>query len=652
MPVVVPAGRAARLDADAAAAAVTPSLADLLATATARAGAGDVAGARDAYRAALEQAPARADLWHNLGVLAAAARDRDEALAAFAAAARCRPDWAAPWHARGHVLFATGDADGARAAFADAVARDAAHVPARVNLALSFQRLGRWSDSLPHLQHARAAAPADEDVWWLTRGTLLRLRRDEEALADYVRFAPHASPTRTRVVVAALASARALAHPAQEAAALAAACDHAYAAGESALLAEVLALVQYDDIAPGVLARLYAAYDALMQTELAAAGDASRLAPAQPRSPGGARRIRIGYVSADFRRHVMGATMAGVIAAHDRAEFEVRLYSLAPPPNEDAVTDALRAAADGFTRLADLDDAQAARAIAADDLDLVVDLMAHSAFARPGIVARKPARVVVTHLGQHGCLGLSAVDYKMTDAIADTPANAAYQVEALLPLSVCLMPLRPYRAPPPRWTRAALDIPDDAVVLEAFVAVQKLSPRCLALWRAILAAAPRAVLLASPPRDDDRAALARRFAAFGLPAERLRFVPYLAQSLEARHALADAALDTLPYSGGDTTVAALAAGVPVVARIGTRHAERVSASILRHAGLPQLVAGSDDAYVALAVRVATDAAFRDAQRAAVRAALGTASLTHPAIYTRALETAYLRALTEKRMLPR
>jgi len=115
---------------------------------------------------------------------------------------------------------------------------------------------------------------------------------------------------------------------------------------------------------------------------------------------------------------------------------------------------------------------------------------------------------------------------------------------------------------------------------------------------------------------------------------------------------ASAALDTLPYTGGDTTIAALAAGVPVATRIGVRHAERVTASILRHAGLGQLVADSDDAYVALAVRVATDAAFRDAQRAAVRAALSGASLTRPAIYTRALETAYLRALTEKKMLPR
>ena len=143
----------------------------------------------------------------------------------------------------------------------------------------------------------------------------------------------------------------------------------------------------------------------------------------------------------------------------------------------------------------------------------------------------------------------------------------------------------------------------------------------------------------------------QRLASHGIAPARVHVVPYDPATLHDRHALADAALDTLPYTGGDTTAMALAAGVPVVTCAGARLAERMTASILRHAGLPQLVADSDDAYVALAVRLATDTAFRDAQRAAVRTAFGEASLTHPAIYTRALETAYLRALTEQKRLP-
>ena len=627
------------------------TLSALLIEATTLAAAGDRAGARAAYREAVRLAPERADLWHNLGVLCATDGARDEALAAFAQAMRHREAWAEPWHARGHVLFGAGDLDGALAAFGEAVARDPAHVAAHVNLALTQERLRRYSAAVPPLERARQLAPGDEGIWWILRGVLLRLRRDEDALADFQRFAPHAGAS-ARVVVAALASAHGAADPDMEARALAAACAHRFALGESALLAEVLALVQYFDIDPETLRDLYRGYDALMRAELDAAGEELPLVPALARRRDATnRRIRIGYLSADFRAHVMGELLAPIVQAHDRGQFDVRLYSLAPAQNEDALTEAFRAAAAGFTRIADLDDALAARAIAADDLDLLVDLMSHSAFARPGIVARKPARVVATHLGQHGSLGLSAVDYKVTDAIADPPGNAAFQLEALLPLSVCTLPLRPYRAPAPRWSRAELGIAQDAVVLEAFVGVQKLSPRCLDLWNRVLRQAPRAVLLVSPPRDDDRVALVRRFAAYGVPVERVHCVPYEREALDARHALADAALDTLPYTGGDTTAAALAAGVPVVTRAGRRHAERMSASILRHAGLPQLVAASDDAYVALAVRLATDSEYRETQRSAVRSAFALSSLTRPAHYTRALETAYLRALTEKKLLP-
>jgi predicted O-linked N-acetylglucosamine transferase (SPINDLY family) len=328
----------------------------------------------------------------------------------------------------------------------------------------------------------------------------------------------------------------------------------------------------------------------------------------------------------------------------------VHLYSLAPIANEDSLSERFRASSDAFVRLAEDDDAAAARRIASDDLDLLVDLMGHSAFSRPGIIARKPARVIVTHLGYHGSLGLSAVDYKVTDAVADLRENAAFQVEELLPLDTCLLPLRRFRAPIAQNSRAELGIEPDAVVCATFVGAQKLSPRCLALWRAILRAVPKAILLFSPQRDDDRAALVRRLTGFGIAADRTCFSAYVRESLHDRYAVVDLALDSLPYTGGDTTIAALSAGVPMVTRAGVRHAERVTTSILRHAGLADLVAESDQAYVGLAIRLATDDAFRSAQRDRIRAALSDNPLTDPATYTRALENAYIRALAEKQLL--
>ena len=627
-----------------------PTLAALLAEAAERSAAGDHAGSLRAYREAVRIAPRRAELWHNLGALCATQGARDEALAALAEAARLRPDWAEPCQARGHVLHAAGDFAGARDAFMEALDRDPKHLAARVNLALMLNKLQRYSLALPHLFKAREQAPADERIGWLQRSTLLLLRRDEEALADFLRF-ESAAGTSVRTAIAALWAARRMGDARREARALATALSFPYAPGESNFLAEALALVQYHDIERQPLFDLYRTYDRIVRAELNAEGASAPLAPTTPRRFSGDRRIRVGYLSADFRRHVMGEMLAPFLAAHDRARFDIRLYSLAPAGNEDALTGTLRANADRFVRLADDDDRAAAAKISADDLDVLIDLMGHSAFSRPGIVARKPARVVITHLGYHGALGLSSVDYKMTDAIADPPDSGAFQVEGLLPLSTCVLPLRVFRAPIAQVSRAAIGIAEGAIVCATFVGVQKLSPRCLALWRAFLEAVPQAVLLFSPQRDDDRAALARRLAGFGIAAERTCFIAYEKPSLHDRYAVVDLALDTLPYSGGDTTVAALSAGIPVVARIGARHAERMAASILAHAGLTALIADTDSRYVDLAIRLATDAAFRAGQSAAIRAALTNSPLTEPVAYARALESAYIRALSAKHLLP-
>ncbi|TMH63593.1 MAG: hypothetical protein E6H48_19255, partial [Betaproteobacteria bacterium] len=493
----------------------------------------------------------------------------------------------------------------------------------------------------PHLFKARERAPADESIWWMLRASLLRLGRHEDALADFLRFEPY--PAR---------AARRMGGVQREERAVAAALSYPYARGDSELVAEAVGHMQYHDVSRESLLELYRTYDRVVRAELEAAGDALPLAPMTPRKiANDDRRIRIGYLSADFRQHVMGEILAPVLALHDRSRFEIRLYSIAPAANEDALTERLRVAADDFVCLSDDDDPAAARKIAADDLDLLVELMAHSAYSRPGIMARKPARVVATHLGSHGALGLASVDYKITDAVADVPENAAFQLEALLPLSVCVLPLRAFREPIARTSRAELGIAPDAIVCATFVAAQKLSPRCLALWREFLAAVPKAMLLFSPQRDDDRTALGRRLEGFGIAASRVHFIAYEMQSLHDRYALADLALDTLPYSGGDTTVAALSAGVPVATRIGSRHAERMSASILVHAGLNALVADSDQRYVELAIRLATDCAFRSAQRDAIRLALARSALTDPAVYAHALETAYIRALTEKHLQP-
>jgi len=164
--------------------------------------------------------------------------------------------------------------------------------------------------------------------------------------------------------------------------------------------------------------------------------------------------------------------------------------------------------------------------IAADDCDVLVDLMGHTRHSRPGILAGKPARVIVTHLGYHGALGLSQVDAKITDRYADVPDAGDYQIERPLPMASCVLPFRHTpRVAAVAPARAALGIAEDAVVFGEFVPVQKLSPRCLGLWRAILARVPRAVLLFSPATTAEHPGYFRQLAGFGIDRDRVRFVP-------------------------------------------------------------------------------------------------------------------------------
>ena len=606
-----------------------------------RIAASDRNGAIEAYRKALAVAPERAELHHNLGVMLAEKHRDGEALNAFAAAAQRRPEWPEPWLAGGHMLFARGRYREAAGAFEAAAARAPDRLDACYNAAKALIHAKRWSLAVPHLVRARELAPANADVWFELRSLYLRLSRHEDAAQDCERFEADGKPSARRAV-AALATRMRGGDAVRDAVALERALDWPYKDGDEEQVAELLALLQYLDVPQERLFSVYRTYDRLQQAR-------QRGVPPLARERGDDHPVRrIGYLSADFRDHVMGKLMLPVVAAHDRARFEVRAYALAPPENSDAVTARWKDAVDEFVNVAALDDRAAAEAIAADDLDLLVDLMGHSSYARPGILRFKPARIIATHLGYHGALGLSQVDWKITDRYADTAASARWQHEALLPLETCVLPLRRVAgAPDSSLTRAALGLPEAAIVFGAFVGVLKLSLRCVAVWRRILEAVPGSMLAFSPQRDEERRAIEKRLTAQGIAASRLAFLPYRRGDdafNRARHTVIDVVLDTMPYTGGDTTAAALDAGVPVVTRVGSRHAERMGYSILMHLGLTQTIAHTDDGYVELAVRLAQDRAFRDDVRAAVARAMGDPEATDPVRYARALEAAYDRAL--------
>jgi protein O-GlcNAc transferase len=616
---------------------------ELLARAAEEAGAGRIDDAIATYRSVLEVWPTLAGAHHNCGALLFARGDFDGAARSFDEAAKHRPTWTAPLLALGHVHFHRGHYADAQQAFERALALDANSIEALGNLGLTLQRRGRWSVALTHLQLARALAPTDVRVWFAMRTNLLLLGRVDEAVDDFLRFEPGA-PLSAELVTTGLMFSRLLGDPAYEAKYLPLALEWPYRPDQADLAAVTLSRAQYCDLPRETLLELYHKYDRLQQQNRA------RFAPVALTQRAATGPMRIGYLSADFRAHVMGRLMREVLAAHDPARVSLYLYSLAPEVNEDALTGEFRGLCERFVNLAERDDHSAARAIAGDEVDVLVDLMGHSSFSRPGILLWKPARVIVTHLGYHGCVGLSQIDFKLTDVVADLSDAASFQIEAPLALDCCVLPVRRLLpASAHTATRAELGIAESAIVFGAFVSLLKLSPRCLNLWRDILQRVPRSVLAFSPGSVSEQSLYQRRVAGFGIDPARVVFIPRAMDDAgdRARHSLVDVALDTMPYTGGDTTAAALDMGVPVVTRAGERHAERMGLSLLSYLGVTDTVTYDDPGYVAMACRLADDATWRAGVAARIADRFSHSNLADTRHYAACLEDAYARALIIK-----
>lgn len=416
---------------------------------------------------------------------------------------------------------------------------------------------------------------------------------------------------------------------------------HNFEHREEGLLEATISLALYCEVEPEDILGLYRQYDRLIGNTAAEADEFPFWRHGRRRFAQG-ERWRIGYLSADFRDHVMGRLMLPVFREHDRDAFEVYCYALGQ--GEDRYTDGFRALARKFTRLP-ADPQEAARLIAEDELDLLVELAGHTDKANPKILACKPAPVQMTHLGYHGGIGLGSVDFKLSDCQVDRPENQAYLIETLLPKEGCIFPFLspPEDATSPR-TRESYGLPEQAVLVGVFAAMKKLSQRSLCAWQRILSGSNDVFLVFSPFLAAERTGVLHRTRAVGIPEERVLFIPVEGNGLtdRGRYAVLDLAFDTYPYSGGDTTLAALQMGVPVVTWCGREHRERTTTSILRHLGLDELVAPDESAYIELALRLIRDTDARVHLRARILERY--ASNVDAARYARELEGVYRHAL--------
>jgi predicted O-linked N-acetylglucosamine transferase (SPINDLY family) len=353
------------------------------------------------------------------------------------------------------------------------------------------------------------------------------------------------------------------------------------------------------------------------------------------------RRLKIGYFTSDMHDHPVAHLTVGLFEHHDRSAIELSIYSHgradASPWRRRA-----EAAADCFVDLHGLGHRAMAERIAADGTDILIDLNGHSSGAKMEALALRPSPLQALWLGYPASSGADFIDYMITDIVATPPEAAPDYSEALLWLPHAFQPNDDRQEiAAEATTRARWGLPADGVVFASLNQGFKIEPASFALWMELLRELPRSVLWLRSPSAEMLANLRREAVARGIAQERLIFADRPDKPVHLqRLSLADIALDTWMYNGHTTTSDALWAGVPVIALEGGHYASRVSASVLRAIGLPELIAQSPAEYRALALRYGRDASARAALRAKLAANRQTQPLFDTARFARNLEAGY------------
>lgn len=318
-------------------------------------------------------------------------------------------------------------------------------------------------------------------------------------------------------------------------------------------------------------------------------------------------KIRIGYFSSDFRTHSVAYFIEPIIAHHEQKEFEIFCYANVLKPDES--TKRLQAISNHWRDTRHMTDEVLHQQIIDDEIDILIELMGHTADNRLCVMADKPAPVQITYLGYPNTTGLSSIDYRIVDEITDPQSDGEYNTETLSRLPDCFLCYQPsIEAPSVKNTPAQ---ENNFITFGSFNNLTKITDDVVRTYSEILSvtAGSKLILKNRSFRDSDiRDRFIKLFANNDIDSSRLILLastPTTAAHLELYNTI-DIALDTFPYNGTTTTCEALHMGTPVITYLGDRHAARVSASLLTAIGHKELIAGSEKDYIRLAVELAED----------------------------------------------
>jgi len=515
------------------------------------------------FKKAITIEPNDASAHFNLGVVLKVHGSISKAISSFQEAIRLKPDFAEAYNNLGNARKETGDSAGAIQSFGRAVEAKPDYVDAYVNMGSTFQVLGKSRQTILCCQKALEINPEFAEAYNNLGSAFCDLGNFKESQACY-RKALELKPD--------------------------------YAEAHSNLLFSM----NYDpDLTLEMMSE--AAKEWWQQQGIPIANRFSHPHRQDPQ-----RKLKIGYVSPDFRQHSVSYFFLPLIAAHDANQVEVFCYSDEKHPDD--ITDRIRKLAHHWRPIAGMTDVAVARQIFEDRVDILVDLAGHTANNRLPVFARRPAPIQATWLGYPNTTGLPVIDYRITDAVADPEAETdQYYSETLIRLPHGFLCYAPNTDTPGVASLPASE--SGTVTFGSFNNLAKLNPRVIAVWSRILDCVPNSRLLLKGKQLSDELTPKRLFALFsqnGICADRIQMMPTMRTVTEHLnlYRAVDIGLDPFPYNGTATTCEALWMGVPVICLGGDRHASRVGASILTRIGCEDLIANTEKDYIKKALELA------------------------------------------------
>jgi predicted O-linked N-acetylglucosamine transferase (SPINDLY family) len=587
-----------------------------------------------AYRQAIALQPVYPEAHNNLGAALYDKGQLDEAIAAYRQAIAFRPVYPEAHNNLGAALYDKGQLDEAIAAYRQAITHKPDFPDAHSNLGATLGIRGRLDEAIVAFRRALALQP-DYPAAHNNLGTALGVKGQlEEAIAAFrqaIALQP-AYPEAHNNLGNALKDKGQL----DEAIAAYRQAIH-FRPGYSDAHSNLVLTMHYPPgLKASVIAEEHRRWNQL---------HAEPLRPfIQPHTNDRTsnRRLRIGYLSPDFRCHSVAYFLEGLLEHHDPAQVEVFCY--AELANPDAVTARIQQLTQHWRKTIGLADAELADLIRKDGIDILVDLTGHTANNRLPVFAHKPAPVQVTWLGYPNTTGLDSIDYRLTDALADPPGRGEeFYTEQLVRLPRSGWCYRPFGQSPPVGAPPVHDT--GHITFGCFNAIPKINEALLELWAKILHAVPGSRLLLKNKALGEHSVRQRISAMLegaGIDPARVELVggiPDIAGHL-ASYGRVDIALDTFPYHGTTTTCEALWMGVPVVTLAGQTHVSRVGVSLLSNLGLAELITASPEEYVNLAAELAKDLPRLAHLRSTLRERMEQSPLMDAPGFARDIEAAY------------